>query len=64
MTVRRPFPQPAVHHIDRDVAVADTSTGVLLTTTWPKALLTPEQARSLGWALIEAAEFVDARIPD
>jgi hypothetical protein len=63
MTARPPAPQPGVHHLDRDVAVVDTAMEVLLTTIWPTTRLTTDQARSLGWALIEAAGTVDVRIP-
>jgi TRAP-type C4-dicarboxylate transport system permease large subunit len=58
-----------VHHLDRDVAVASTRRDVLLTAISGSAVgttactatrLTPDQARALGWALIEAAGFVDA----
>ncbi len=51
--------RPGVHHLDRDVAVADTGTDVLLTMTGVMTRLTAERARAIGWALIEAAESID-----
>ena len=58
-----------MHHLDRDVAVASTGFDVLLTAISGSAMMTtactatrlsPDQARAIGWALIEAAGFVDA----
>ncbi len=58
-----------IHHLDRDVAVASTGREVQLTvvsgspartTACTATRLTPEQARAIGWALIEAAGFVEA----
>jgi hypothetical protein len=71
----RPVEQPqcgrrrGVHHLDHDVAVASTGLDVLLTAVSGSAAVTtactatrlsPDQARSIGWALIEAAGFVEA----
>ena len=65
----RPCGRPGVHHIDHEVAVANTGLDVLLTTVSGDASrttactatrLAPEQARAIGWALIEAAGFLEA----
>jgi len=48
-----------VHHLDHDVAVADTGADVLLTTTGVMTRLDAERARAIGWALIEAAESIE-----
>jgi hypothetical protein len=70
----RPTPGPScghrgVHHLDRGIAVANTGIDVLLTTISPgrhaisastATRLTPDQAREIGWALIEAAGFAEA----
>lgn len=53
------IPRPRVHHLDRDVAVANTAADVRLTTSGTLTRLTAEQARAVGWALIEAAEAVE-----
>lgn len=74
MTDVRPTPDRScgrrgVHHLDRDIAVANTGHAVLLTTisTTSRATtaatatqLTADQARVIGWALIEAAGHLDA----
>lgn len=69
--VRPPAPGPrrGVHHVDRDVAVVNTGLDVLLTaistgdgrsTACTATRLAPDQARAIGWALIEAAGYLDA----
>jgi hypothetical protein len=52
--------RPRVHHLDHDVAVADTGTDILLTTTGMMTRLGAERARAIGWALIEAAESIES----
>jgi hypothetical protein len=55
---------PGVHYLDYDaVATIDAATGpaIVLTTADAVARLTPEQARALGWGLIEAAGLVEPR---
>ena len=73
VTTTRPDPRPSsnrpgVHHLDHEVAVANTGSDVLLTTITAGASratgctvtrLAPEQARSIGWALIEAAGVLE-----
>jgi hypothetical protein len=60
-----------VHHLDRDIAVANTGLDVLLTTIsatqhtttgCTATRLVPDQARAVGWALIEAAGFLEAGV--
>jgi hypothetical protein len=60
-----------VHHLDRNIAVANTGLEVLMTTISgsPRAItgctvtrLPPDQARAIGWALIEAAGFLEAAV--
>lgn len=57
-----------MHHLDHEVAVANTGADVLLTTITTGASrttacttvrLAPEQARAIGWALIEAAGVLE-----
>jgi hypothetical protein len=74
VTDARPAPGPScgrrgVHHLGRDIAVANTGLDVLLTTISATARattactttrLTPDEARAIGWALIEAAGFLEA----
>jgi len=52
--------RPRVHHLDHDVAVADTGTDILLTTADAMTRLTAERARVIGWALIEAAASIES----
>jgi hypothetical protein len=49
-----------VHHLDHDVAVADTGTDILLTTADVMTRLSAERARAIGWALIEAAASIES----
>jgi len=62
-----------VHHLDHEVAVANTGLDVLLTTIsagvsgtsgCTATRLGPEQARAIGWALIEAAGFLEAGVTE
>lgn len=48
-----------LRHLDNEVAVAATEVEVLLTTLRSACRLTPDHARAVGWALIEAAERVE-----
>lgn len=50
---------PGLQHLDSTVAVAASEVEVLLTTVRLACRLTPDQARAVGWALIEAAEYVE-----
>jgi hypothetical protein len=58
--VRQPAPRPGLHHLERAVAVANTTVAVQLTTAGTATRLSVDQARAIGWALIEAAGFVES----
>ena len=49
-----------VEHVDRDVAVVVIPDAVMLTAVANATRLTAQQARVIGWALIEAADAVEA----
>lgn len=51
--------RPAVHHLDRQVAVANTGSKVMLTVNGTAIQLSPEQAGAIGWGLVEAAASIE-----